>query len=212
MSVFEVFLIVLLAALVVGLYWVILRISSQKIAVQYEALSKNLDLELNKPSPVMAGFIRPEPSVYGEPRDREISISVPGKGMQNTRQIETVLKIELKDQNFSAQIAPNGILGGIRQRDGRGMQKWQSGDTSFDTAFDVRVKDEKLTSLVLDETLRERMKETFGEGKGSLYIGAGVLAYAELGLISNETTRRRFEDMVNFLSDFATAVESAESL
>ena len=199
-------LIVLLVALVVVVYWIVLKNSSKSIARQFVKLSEGLELELNAPGPIMGGFIRPEPSVYGEHGGREISISVPGKGMQNTRQIETVLKLQLKNESFAAQVAASGILGGIRQRDGRGLQRWRSGEKAFDASWDVRARPEQDTASVFTPEIRTTMSELLKEGKGNLYIGRGVMAYAELGLISKDATRERFERMIAFLSDLGDTI------
>lgn len=204
--------IVSLAVGLLVLYWMVLRNASRKIGEQYDQLADSLELELNQPEPVMLGFMRPEPSVYGMREGREISISVPGKGLQNTRQIETVLKVQVKEERFVAQVAASGFFGGFRQRDSRGMKRWKSGDPDFDAAWDVRVAPGQHTAAVFTPEIRKQMHAHLKAGKGSLYIGGGVLAYAELGLISNSTTRERFEQMITFLVDLADAIEATEGL
>ena len=204
--------ILLLVISVVVFYWMLLKNAAHRIAAQYLQLSEALGLELNQPAPVMAGLIRPEPSVYGQHKGREISISVPGKGLQNTRQIETVLKVELKDGAFAAQIAPSGFFGGVRQRDSHGMERWKSGDVDFDDAWDVRVAKGQAASQVFHPAMRKSLSRMMGVKKGSLYIGSGTIAYAELGLISSEATRKRFEEMIAVLFDFAETIEATRSL
>ena len=76
---FEIIFIVALIIAVVAVYWIVLKSSAEKIATQYQLLAERFGLELNQPDVKMGGFIRPEPTVYGNYRDREISISVPGK-------------------------------------------------------------------------------------------------------------------------------------
>ena len=201
-------LIALLVVLVVAVYWIVLKNSSQSIAAQFVKLSDSLALELNAPAPMMGGFVRPEPSVYGDYAGREISISVPGKGMQNTRQIETVLKVQLKDESFAAQVAASGILGGISQRDGRGLERWKSGDEAFDAAWDVRARSGQATASVLTPEIRAGIAALLKEGKGNLYIGRGVMAYAELGLISKDATRERFERTIAFLGELGEKIEA----
>jgi len=193
---------------VAALYWMILRNSSARIMVQYEKLAKRYGLELHAPPPGLGGFIRPEPSVFGTVNDREMSISVPGKGMQNTRQIETVLKLELKDKRFAAQIAVAGPLGGWRQRDSGGQVRWKSGQADFDSAVDIRSNVGQKLGMVLSEERCAWLIDHLKKYKGSIYIGDGVMAYAELGLISNDAAREHFEDVVAFLTSLAETIES----
>lgn len=199
-------------ALILGiaaLYWMILKNSAEKIGAQFATLAESYGLELNQPDSAMGGFIRPEPSLYGEFKERELSISVPGKGMQNTRQIETVLKLEVKDKKFAAQLTGTGLLGGFRQRDGRGMTRWKSGDARFDASMDVRTNDAEQASEVFSAQRRRAIATLLKEGKGSIYIGGGVLAYAELGLIANDAVRTRFETVLLFFQELAEALEAA---
>lgn len=199
-------------ALVIGIaaiYWLILKSSAEKIGGQFAIFAKKYGLELNQPDPGLGGFIRPEPSLYGAHKERELSISVPGKGLQNTRQIETLLKLELKDNEFSAQMTGTGLLGGFRQRDSRGMTRWKSGDEAFDAAVDLRTNDAKLATKVFSAEHRQSIAALIKQGKGSIYIGGGVLAYAELGLIANDTVRVRFESVLGLFHDLAEAIEVA---
>ena len=62
-------------------FWLILNFSSEKITKQYRALAARFGLELEQLPPKMRGFIRPDPTVYGTYREREISFSAPGRGM-----------------------------------------------------------------------------------------------------------------------------------
>jgi hypothetical protein len=204
--------ILLLVVAVSVFYWMVLKNAAQRIAAQYALLSEVLGLELHQPEPAMAGFIRPEPSVYGHYEGREISISVPGKGLQNTRQIETVLKVELRENTFAAQIAPSGFLGGFRQRDSGGMERWESGDADFDKAWDVRAAPGQAVASVLDLDMRESLTQLMRVKKGSLYIGGGTIAYAELGLISDEATRERFQEMIRVVFDLAETIEASQGL
>lgn len=191
------------------LYWIVLRNSAEKIEKQFSLFAETYNLELNQPDPVMCGFIRPEPSLYGTYQERELSISVPGKGLQNTRQIETVLKLELKDKKFAAQITGSGLFGGIRQRDSRGMDRWKSGNESFDAAVDARSNNSNSLRRILDEGAQKALIALLKKGKGSIYIGDGVIAYAELGLIANDAVRTRFESVLGLFQSLAEAIEAA---
>jgi len=198
-------------ALVAGIaafYWLILKNSAEKIAKQYTRLAESYDLELSLPEPAMGGFIRPEPSVYGRVEGREVSISVPGKGLQNTRQIETVLKLEIGDYSLAAQLTGKGLLGNFRQRDSRGMERWKSGHERFDHAVEARTNDAAVLEHLLNEERRDAVVPLLRKGKGSIYIGSGVLAYAELGLIANAAQRERFESVLELFLRFAEALES----
>lgn len=207
-----VFALVILVLAVVTLFWVILKNASQRIAAQFAVLAETFGLECHQPDTAMGGFIRPEPSLYGNYAGRELSISVPGKGLQNTRQIETVLKVELRDSAFAAQLTANGLLGGIRQRDGRGLERWRSGDGPFDAAWDVRVAPGAPAAQVFTPEIRSELAALLKAGKGNLYIGGGILAYAELGLIANEAVRLRFEQAIRNLYRLAETIEAAQGL
>ena len=77
-----IFIIALIIA-VVAVYWIVLKCAAEKIATQYQFLAERFGLELNQSAVKMRGFIRSEPSVFGTYRGREMSISVPGQGLQN---------------------------------------------------------------------------------------------------------------------------------
>lgn len=196
-----------LVALVVAVFWMILRNSSQKIEAQFQILSERLELQLEQPAPKMAGFLRPEPSLYGTYRAREMSISVPGKGLQNTRQIETLLKVGISDKAISAQLTAAGPLGGLRQRDSGKQARWESGDENFDNAIDVRTNHGDRLGALLGKEQRVWLADTLKRSKATLYIGGGNLAYARLGLIGNESTRQDFEAAAEFLCDLAEMIE-----
>jgi hypothetical protein len=192
---------------ITALYWMVLKNSAEKIAKQIASLADSYELKLNLPEPAMGGFIRPEPSAYGRVRGREVSVSVPGKGLQNTRQIETVLKVEIADKRFAAQLTGAGLLGSFRQRDSRGMERWKSGAEAFDAAIDARTNDTERLTRLLRETLQESILSILKKGKGSIYIGSGVLAYAELGLIADDKVRERFESVLDLFLQLADAME-----
>ena len=204
----EIIFIIALIIAVAAVYWLVLKSSAEKIAAQYQLLAKRFELELNQPDVKMGGFIRPEPSVYGNYRDREISISVPGKGLQNTRQIESVLKLEIKGSQLSAQLTAAGLLGGLRQRDSRGQARWKSGDERFDHTVDIRTDQGGALAALLTEERRIWLSDTLKKSKATLYIGGGNLAYARLGRIANEATRKDYEAAAEFLCDLAESVEA----
>jgi len=202
-----IFIVALLVA-VVALYWIVLKSSDDKIAKQYQQLAERFELELNQPNPKMAGLLRPEPSVYGRYRGREISISVPGKGLQNTRQVETVLKVSVLNTSLTAQLAATGPLAGMRQRDSGGMQRWKSGDEAFDRNVDARTSDAARFSELLTDETRTWLAGNLKRSRATLYVGKKALAFAKLGLISNEAARRQFEAAAEFLCDLAETIEA----
>ncbi|MBL6829379.1 MAG: hypothetical protein ISQ74_05775 [Puniceicoccaceae bacterium] len=204
----EIIFIIALIIVVALVYWIVLKSSAEKIATQYQLLAEHFGLELNQSAVKMRGFIRPEPSVFGTYRGREISISVPGKGLQNTRQIESVLKLELKGSQLSAQLTTAGPLGGLRQRDSRGQARWKSGDERFDHTVDIRTDQGGALAALLTEERRIWLSDTLKKSKATLYIGGGNLAYARLGLIANEATRKDYEAAAEFLCDLAESVEA----
>ena len=205
---YEIIFIIALIVFVAAVYWIVLKSSAEKIATQYHLLAERFGLELNQAAVKMKGFIRSEPSVYGSYRGRDMSISVPGKGLQNTRQIESVLKLELKDSQLSAQITAAGPLGGLRQRDSDGQARWKSGDERFDHTIDVRTDQGGALAALLTKERRIWLTDTLKKSKATLYIGGGNLAYARLGLIANEATRKDFEAAAEFLCDLAESFEA----
>jgi hypothetical protein len=204
----EIIFIIALIIAVAAVYWLVLKSSAEKIATQYKLLAERFGLDFNQSAVKMKGFIRPEPSVYGSYRGREMSISVPGKGLQNTRQIESVLKLELKGSQLNAQLTAAGPLGGLRQRDSGGQARWKSGDERFDSAIDVRTDQAGALAALLTEKRRVWLSSTLKKSKATLYIGAGNIAYAKLGLIANEAARKDFEAASEFLCDLAETIEA----
>lgn len=190
-----------------AIFWFVLKFSSGRIANQHRALAKRFGLEFSQATPSMMGFVRPEPVVYGHYRDREVSFSAPGKGLKGSRQIESLIKLELKTKQLTAQMAPSGLVGRMRQRDSGGQARWKSGDKSFDQAVDVRTNHAETLQAALTDKRRASLAEALKSSKGSLYIGDGTIAFAKTGLIANDATRRNFEDMLELLCDFAEAVE-----
>jgi hypothetical protein len=203
----EILMVVGLLVASIAIYWVILKHSSGMIATQHRLLAERFGLELEQPPAKMRGFVRPEPSVYGHYRGREISFSAPGKGIKNTRQIESLLKVELKDKTLRAQLATTGLLGGLRQRDGDSQVRWKSGDETFDKAVDVRTNQGATLADVLTDERRAWLAVTLKNSKATIYIGDGIIAFAKLGLIADEATRQNSEAAVEFLCDLAEAIE-----
>ena len=203
----QAFLAVLLIFLVVWLYWYLLRRSSGQIRYQYECLGKRFDLELTAPDATLFGFVRPEPFLHGNYRQREVSISAPGKGLQNTRQTETVLKLSVADKGLRLQMIGSGWLSGMSQRDSGEKVRWLSGDTDFDSALDVRTNDGvRLAMLLAPEARKALQKLLVGRG-ASLYLGSGVLAFACSGLLADDATRLRFEEALEVLCNFGELLE-----
>jgi hypothetical protein len=204
----EIIFIIFLIIAVALVYWIVLKSSAEKIVTQYQLLAARFELALNQSAAKMRGFIRPEPSVYGSYRGREMSISVPGKGLQNTRQIESVLKLELKGSLLSAQLTAAGPLSGLRQRGSHSQARWKSGDEHFDSAIDVRTDHGGALTALLTEERRMWLTSNLKRSKATLYIGGDNLAYAKIGLIADETTRKDFEEAAEFLCDLAESVEA----
>lgn len=205
---FETVLFILaLVAAIAAVFWLALRSSAAKIEAQYARLAEQLGLELNQPPAKMGGFLRPEPSLYGQTNGRELSISAPGKGLQNTRQVETVLKVEVRNLAFNAQLTATGPLSGLRQRDSGGLPRWKSGDAAFDGTVDVRTDKGDVLSRLLSDEDRRWLAAVLQKSKGTLYMGKGKLVYAKLGLIANERARLEMEAAVEFLIDLAERIE-----
>ncbi|MEC8333368.1 MAG: hypothetical protein VXZ83_04495 [Verrucomicrobiota bacterium] len=201
------FLVTSLIGLVLSLFWIILKSSSIKIDAQYTQLTRKLGIMLETPPPKLGGFIRSEPVACGIYRGREISFSAPGKGLQNTRQIETVLKIELRNKVFKAQFAPTGIMGSLGQRDSGKLSLWKSGDIAFDAAIDVRSNQSDYLNSLLNPEISQFLVQSLKKQNARLYIGNGTIAYTEIGLIADDITRERFERAVEILCNFAENAE-----
>lgn len=207
----NIILIIILVAGVVTFFWQLLKSSSNKIHTQYRQLSQRFELELTEFDPKLMGFIRPEPFVFGTYRGREMSISAPGKGLQNTRQSESLLKMELGNKAFQAQMTGAGVLGGMRQRDSGVKSRWQSGDADFDAMLDVRTNQDEQLRRVLSSELRIGLSGLLKGSKSTLYVNKGVIALSELGLIADVATRKRFEQATELLCDLAEAIEALDA-
>ena len=203
----ESFLLILPFAACLAIFWGILKFSSAKIATQYRLLAERFGLELSQPLPKMGGFVRPDPSLYGEYRGREISFSAPGKGLKDTRQMETVLKLELRDKRMKARMMPTGLFGGRRQRESGGLTRWESGDRTLDQAVDVLTNRPEPFEVMLAGERRPWLAGNLKGSKASVLVGDGTIAYVKLGMIADEATRLAMEEAVEFLCDFAEAVE-----
>ena len=201
------FLVTALIGVVLSLFWIILKNSSTKIQAQYTQLSRKLGIKLEATPPKLGGFIRTEPVACGIYRGREISFSAPGKGLQNTRQIETVLKIELHNRVLNAQFAPTGIMGSLSRRDSGKLPLWKSGDVTFDAAIDVRSDQSDRLKSLLNPEISQFLVQSLKKQNARLYIGNGIIAYTEIGLIADDITRERFERLVEILCDFAENAE-----
>ena len=203
----EIAFVVALALGVAALFWMMVRHSSEKIARQYRQMAQHFQVELTEPKAQLGGFVRSEPFIHGRYRGREMSISVPGKGLQNTRQIETVLKLEVRDKALQWQMAATGLLGGLRQRDSGNKVRWSSGDQAFDAAVDVRSNDDDRLRRIVDADRRATLSALLTACKGTLALRDGVLSFAEFGLIADDRKRQRFEQIGDLLCDLAEMVE-----
>ncbi|WP_193215136.1 hypothetical protein [Luteolibacter marinus] len=202
--------ILLAAVLLIGgaaSFWIILHHSAGKISGQYRLLAERFGLELDQPAARMGGFVRPDPSVYGRYRGREISFAALAKGIKDNRQIESVVKVELKDKMLAAELRTTGLLGGLGQGGREGQDPWKSGDEAFDKAVKVRTNQPRTLAEVLTDERRAWLAGTLRHSKATIYIGDGIIAYAKLGLIADEATRRKFEAVAEFLCDLAEAIE-----
>ena len=203
----EICFIVMLSIGVAALFWLMVRHSSEKIMRQYRTIAQQLKVDLTEPTPQLAGFIRAEPFVHGVYRQREISISVPGKGLQNTRQIETIIKVKVDGESFTWQITATGLLGGFRQRDSGSKQRWLSGDSLFDSAIDVRTNDEVQFARIFDSDRRALIAQVLKDSKGTIAQRGGVLSFSEFGLIADDAKRERFLQLTELMCDLAEVVE-----
>lgn len=203
----EICFVVVLAIGVAAVFWFMVRQSSEKIVHQYRKMAQQLKLEMTEPDAQLGGFIRSEPFVHGMYRRREMSISVPGKGLQNTRQIETILKIKVDEASFIWQMTATGLLGGFRQRDSGSKERWMSGDTVFDSVVDVRTNDDDRFGRIFHIDRRTHVARILKGSKGTMTLRDGVLSFAEFGLIADDSKRERFQEITELLCDLAEIVE-----
>ena len=203
----EIGFVVMLVVALAAFFWIIVRSASVKISQQYEKLSYQLRVEMTQPDPQLAGFIRAEPFLHGVYRDRALSISVPGKGIQNTRQIETTLKIEVNDKKIQWQMTAKGLLSGIKQRDSVGKQRWSSENTVFDLAVDVRTNEPARLTRILHEERLEQIAAVLKGTKSSMYLGEGMMVYTKFGLIADDVERERFKTVTELFCDLAEVIE-----
>lgn len=208
----EICLIVVLSIGVAALFWLMVRQSSEKIVSQYRKIAQQLKVDLTEPTPQLAGFIRAEPFVHGVYRQRELSISVPGKGLQNTRQIETIIKVQADNESFTWQITAAGLLGGLRQRDSGSKQRWLSGDSLFDSAIDLRTNDDVRLARIFHRDRRALIATVLKDSKGTIALRGGVLSFSEFGLIADDAKRERFLQLTELICDLAEAVEGRQGL
>lgn len=205
--VLEICFVIALALGVAAVFWVIVRHSSEKIVAQYEKMAFRLKLDLTKPEAQMGGFVRSEPFLHGTYRKREMSISVPPKGLQNTRQIETIVKVKVKEPTFTFQMTATGLIGALQQRDSGSKARWMSGDAGFDTVVDVRTNDEARFARIFHVDRRALISKVLRGSKARIVLRDEVLSFAELGLIADDLKRERIIEVTELLCDFAEVVE-----
>ena len=98
-------------------------------------------------------------------------------------------------------------MGSLGQRDSGRLPHWKSGDKNFDAAIDIRCDHgDRLRSLLKPEIL-QFLVQSLKKQNARLYIGNGVIAYTEIGLIADEAARLRFEQSTEILCDFAENAE-----
>jgi len=132
---------------------------------------------------------------------------VPGKGLQNTRQIETIIKVKVDDGSLTWQITTKGLLGGFRQRDSGSKQRWLSGDSLLDAAIDVRTNDGLQFARIFHHDRLALLSKALKDSKATITLRGGVLSFAEFGLIADNAKRERFLEMTELICDVAEAVE-----
>lgn len=198
--------VLILGISLVVLFWVITRNASARIVAQFRSMAERFDVDLTEPPAQLGGFIRPEPFLHGVYRGCEFSISVPGKGLQNTRQIETLLKVQIPDAKTDLQMAPASTMSRLARREKGKKRVWKSGDSDFDTALTVYSSTPESLELILDVDARESFLKLLKGSKATIYMGKGVLTFAEFGLIANDSKREVFERAVETFCDFADSL------
>ena len=205
----EVLSVIVMVIAVIFIFWFMLRSASRRIQLQFLRLSQRFAVELTQPTAQLLGFNRPEPFVHGDYRGRELSISVPGKGLQNTRQIETTLKIAVNAKPFHFQITGSGLMGRMRQRDTGKSGRWYAESVDFDQALDVRTNNDARLIRVLGPEQQAKVFGFIKASQGTIVCRHGVLIFHKIGLITQDVERERFEAIAEFLCDWAEEIEAS---
>jgi hypothetical protein len=205
----EVLSVIVMVIAVIFMFWFMLRAASRRIQLQFLRLSQRFAVELTQPPAQLAGFNRPEPFVHGDYRGRELSISVPGKGLQNTRQIETTLKIAVNAKLLHFQITGSGLMGRMRQRDTGKSGRWYAESVDFDQALDVRTNNDARLTRVLGPEQQAKVFGFIKASQGTIVCRHGVLIFHKIGLITQDAERERFEAIAEFLCDWAEEIEAS---
>ena len=87
------------------------------------------------------------------------------------------------------------------------MSLWKSGDKAFDAAIDIRSDQSDRLRFLLTPDILQFLVQSLKKRNARLYIGNGVIAYTEIGLIADEAARVRFEQSTEILCDFAENAE-----
>jgi len=204
-----VFLLILVAG-IAGLFRMLLQRAAERSRRQHRALAERFDLAMEDPPPRAFGFVWPEPAVHGRYRGREVSVAPTGKGLQNTRQIETAVKAEARAGGLEMQLTAAGVLGRMRQRDSRASTRCSTGDDSFDEAVDLRASDVHAPPRIFEDAdLRRRVRETLQTTRGTLYAGKDTLVFVRFGLIQADRERESIESIVELLCDLGERIEAS---
>lgn len=204
---------VLIAVFVVAgpiIFWFLVRKGAMRSSEHFEALAEQFSLQLTTGEPRMFGFIRPEPFVHGTYRGREVSIAAGGRGLQGTREVETVIKIAAKTGNFRLQMTRSGRLAKMKQRDAGKDKPFKTGLPDFDGPFDLRGNRAPETARLLTPDMRQRMLEALSGSTGTLYLRNDMGVFVEYGLITSEEQRLKAAQRLDLLIDMAEGVEAMQ--
>ncbi|MEM8867262.1 MAG: hypothetical protein AAGC73_03250 [Verrucomicrobiota bacterium] len=204
----EVLFVIAVVIALISLFWWITRSASERIVAQYSLMADRFDVELTVPPPQLGGFIRPEPFLHGTYRNSEFSISVPGKGLQNTRQIESMLKMEVANKEIDLQMGLSSGMSRFSRSEGGKQKAWKSGDANFDTTIAVRTATPEKLDALLTADARDAFLKLLKGSKGTIYMGKGTLTFAEYGLIADAAKRELFQQAVETFCDFSESLEN----
>jgi len=178
--------------------------------MNYETLARDLSLELTTGTPKLWGFIRPEPFVHGHYRGREVSIAAGGRGLQGTREVETVIKVGGKTGNFRLQVTRSGKLAKMKQRDAGKDKPFKTGLLEFDQHFDLRGNRAPETSRLLNKEIREQMLACLAGSTGTLYLRNDMAVFVEYGLLTSEARRLKTVTRLELLINMLEAIEAIQ--
>lgn len=198
---------ILLGVAMLALGVTLSRRAHQRLHHQYEKLADRWKIDLEVPPARMMGLLQKNPLVSGHYRGREISVFCLGHGIEETRQTDTALRVEVRGPHgFQFLFHRRSALGKAR-REVKAPQV-ETGDEAFDKEFVLRSNNAGTVLAVLDANARQRLIGLWKGRAASIYLRDGVLTYVEFGLLMEDARRERIEALMEFACDLADQIDA----